>query len=87
MRFMSVKTYAVRDLRNSTADVIEAALDGHEVYISVNGTAKVRVVPLVEASPMERVVADAAALPRVPSNSMTELLDDKEHSKAAQGER
>ncbi len=81
---MSVKTFAVRDLRNSTADVIEAALDGHEVYISVNGTPKVRVVPLEEASPMARVIDDAAALPRVPSNSMEELLADKERSKAAQ---
>lgn len=84
---MSVKTFAVRDLRNSTADVIEAALDGHEVYISVNGTPKVRVVPLAEAVPMARVLADAAVLPRVPSRSMEELLDDKERSKAAQAIR
>lgn len=81
---MSVKTFAVRDLRNSTADVIDAALDGHEVYISVNGTPKVRVVPLGEVKPMARVVADAAALPRVASSSMEELQADKERSKAAQ---
>lgn len=81
---MSVKTFAVRDLRNSTSDVIEAALDGHEVYISVNGTPKVRVTAIENVAPMARVLADAASLPRVPSNSMEELLDAKERSKAAQ---
>lgn len=81
---MSIKTFGVRDLRNSTADVIDAALDGHEVYISVNGTPKVRVTAIDDTPPMARVLADAAALPRVPSNSMGELLDAKERSKAAQ---
>lgn len=81
---MSTKHFGVRDLRNSTADVIEAALDGHDVYISVNGAPKVRLVPLVENAPMERVLADAAALPRVASTSMEELLADKDRSKAAQ---
>lgn len=82
---MAVRTFAVRDLRNSTADVIEAALDGHEVYISVNGTPKVRIVPIEEViTPMGRVLADAQALPRVASTSMDELLDAKERSKAAQ---
>ena len=71
---MAIKTFGVRDLRNSTADVIDAALDGHEVYISVHGTAKVRVVPIDDVAPMARVVADAAALPRVASHSLEELL-------------
>lgn len=84
---MSVKTFAVRDLRNSTAEVIEAALDGHEVYISVHGTPKVRVTPIEEVAPMARVLADAAALPRVPSESMGELLAAKERSKGAQQDR
>lgn len=81
---MAIKSFGVRELRNSTADVIEAALDGHEVYISVNGTPKVRVVPIEPATPMSRVIADATALNRVPSRSLEELLDAKEQSKAAQ---
>lgn len=81
---MSVKTFAVRDLRNSTADVIAAALNGHEVYISVNGTPKVRVVRIGDPESMEQILADAAALPRVPSSSMEELYENKERSKAAQ---
>ncbi len=81
---MAVKTFGVRDLRNSTADVISAALDGHEVYISVNGTPKVRVVPIDEVAPMAHVIAEAAALPKVASDSLAELDADKESSKAVQ---
>lgn len=84
---MAIKSFGVRELRNSTADVIEAALDGHDVYISVNGTPKVRLVPIEPATPMARVLADAAALKRVPSTSLEELLEAKEQSKAAQVER
>lgn len=81
---MATKTFGVRELRNSTAHVIEAALDGHEVYISVNGTPKVRLVPIEPVAPMSRVLADAAELNRVPSTSLDELLEAKEQSKAAQ---
>ncbi len=82
---MTVKTFGVRDLRNSTSVVIQAVLDGHDVYISVNGSPKVRVVPLDDGvTPMAQVLADAAALPRVASNSIDELLGEKERSKAAQ---
>jgi len=81
---MAVKTFGVRDLRNSTADVISAALDGHEVYISVNGTPKVRLVPIEDVAPMANLIAEAAALPRVESDSLAELDADKESSKASQ---
>lgn len=85
---MTVKTFGVRDLRNSTSAVIQAVLDGHDVYISVNGTPQVRVVPLDDdVTPMAQVLVDAAALPRVASNSMDELLAAKERAKAAQAAR
>jgi prevent-host-death family protein len=46
---VDMSTVSVRDLRNHTAEVIARAEAGESIILTVNGTPKLRLVPIKEA--------------------------------------
>lgn len=79
-----MSTVSVRELRNHTADVIARAEAGESIVLTVNGTPKLRLVPINEADDwLDALVAsppgDSGLLAYLESSRDVELTLDWDH--------
>ena len=84
---MAIREYGIRELRNHTNDVIEAVKGGDIVYVTRRGERVAELRPVEMPTPMDALLARAAALPKGDSGSLDELYAAKEHDRDVQADR
>jgi antitoxin (DNA-binding transcriptional repressor) of toxin-antitoxin stability system len=78
---MSERLFGIRDLRNNTSAIFDALESGDDVYLTRRGIRSARIVPVVKQSlsPVQLLLAQAAALPKRDVGTMEWLFAEKQN--------
>ena len=81
---MAIKEYGVRDLRNSTAQVLAAVEAGDHVFLTNRGKRVAELRPVTLESDVDRLIAIAARLSPGDTGAFDDLMQSKQDDLEAQ---